>query len=244
MRQELVCSYESFLQDVKTHQSAFSPSSEYIKEIETTVYNYPLFSSCSSIPVVITLCLETWSETTRSLVGCMTNSTIHQLMIHQEERVLKLARQSYASLTKQPVYGADCITICSIYRRPTEYTQQNKLLLWSEYTSTLSELVPSFESFCHKQEKVVADYTILVERTRPCQSIKRLHSSGITSPVHEEIIQYYTSMFFSFLLLIHRPALHKWSLLNSIQFPEKRLVEYDCGKLQVLSTNLFFHFII
>lgn len=35
---------------------------------------------------------------------------------------------------------------------------------------------------------------------------------------------------------IHRPTLHSWSTLHSIQFPEKRLVEYDCGKLQVLST--------
>ena len=38
--------------------------------------------------------------------------------------------------------------------------------------------------------------------------------------------------FYSF----NRPTLHTWSILHSIQFPEKRLVEYDCGKLQVLST--------
>lgn len=48
MRQELACSYESFLQEMKSNQLTFSSSSPYLNEIESTLFNVPLFSSPSS----------------------------------------------------------------------------------------------------------------------------------------------------------------------------------------------------
>ena len=36
----------------------------------------------------------------------------------------------------------------------------------------------------------------------------------------------------------HRPAIHAWEMLHTVQFPEKRLLQYDCGKLEVLSGML------
>ena len=196
MRQELRCSYEMFIQDVKSHQFVFNTSSDYIKEIENSVFNYPLFSSNSSIPVIIVLCIETWSDVTQSLVDCHTNNEIHQLLIHQEERSLKLAQQTQTYYSRKPIYGADCVDLCSIYHRPTEYTRQNERLIWNEFTSSLSDLVPSYSSFCANQQQCVTDYTILVERTRPCRPIEVInHPVLISSPVHEEIIQYYTTMY-------------------------------------------------
>lgn len=196
MRQDLRCSYEMFIQDVKSHQSVFSTSCDYIKEIESSVFNYPLFSSNSSIPEIIALFIETWSDVTQALVNCHTNNEIHQLLVRQEERSMKLAHHTHICHSKRPVYGADCVELCSIYHRPTEFTRQNQELIWSEFTSVLSDLVPSYSSFCANQQQCVTDYTILVERTRPCRPIEVInHPPLMTSPVHEEIIEYYTTMY-------------------------------------------------
>ena len=47
----------------------------------------------------------------------------------------------------------------------------------------------------------------------------------------------YSSLSVRFLPLTRRSAIHQWSLLHTVQFPEKRLLQYDCGKLQVLSAS-------
>ena len=186
------------------------------------------------ISFLLSLSIEAWTSSTKAVVNCYINNQIHNLLLHQEERVLHIAQASHQAIIKKPLYGMDCIDTCSIYHRPTEQLSQH----WSQTTSCLQDLTPSFPTFCSKYQQFVHDFTILVEPTRPCYPIQVLNQPIISpSSQEQEIIQSFTSMYFFILSLsLNRPTLHTWSILHSIQFPEKRLVEYDCGKLQVLST--------
>ena len=219
------------MQDIKNQQAYFYPSSPYLNEIETAVYNYPLFASMPSTSMSGLSQIETWSLNTQSTVNCYTNNTIHHLLMEQRERVLRIAFHNLALSKREPRYGQDCIRACSIYKRPTELTGDNQSYQWNETTSYLTKLAPSFTTFCESQQQNVSDYTILVEKTRPCFPLQVTNkpSSHLTLSPEE------SASFTSF-----NQTLHTWNTLNSIQFPEKRLVEYDCGKLIVLSTFLSF----
>ena len=186
------------------------------------------------ISFLLSLFIEAWTSSTKAVINCYLNNQIHNLLLHQEERVLHIAHSSHQAIINKPLYGMDCIDTCSIYHRSTEQLSQH----WSQTISYLQELTPSFPTFCSKYQQLVHDFTILVEPTRPCYPIQVINQPIISpSSQEQDIIQSFTSMYFFILsLFIYRPTLHTWSIFHSIQFPEKRLVEYDCGKLQVLST--------
>ena len=148
----------------------------------------------------------------------------------QQERVIQIGLRN--TQHAKPLFGSDCIHLCSIYRSPATFTANDPSLAWDEYTSHLTKIAPSYTQLCDQQFDKVNDYTILVQRTRPCLPIQLKNQPYPEIPCPEEITS---------TLLPSSRTLHQWNTLYSIQFPEKRLVEYDCGKLMVLSTFTFTH---
>ena len=150
------------------------------------------------ISFLLSLSIEAWTSSTKAVINCYLNNQIHNLLLHQEERVLHIAQASHQAIIKKPLYGMDCIDTCSIYHRPTEQLSQH----WSQTTSCLQDLTPSFPTFCSKYQQFVHDFTILVEPTRPCYPIQVLNQPIISpSSQEQEIIQSFTSMYFFILFL-------------------------------------------
>ena len=245
----------SFLTQVRRQQRSFAPHALLVQEIEDDVYNYKCVSATRSLSVSHSP-LDGWSAATQRVVQTLQHDAIEDLLLRQQERVVTQARRNTGFTV--PQIGCDGRVDLRCFRRPTEDVEASTRD-WTQFTHALSRLVPSFASFCASHQWMVDHFTVLTARVKPMHPITP--STGLT-PMHPiapstgltlmhpitpstgltpipaalaETYHAYSSLSDFSPPLTDRGAIHHWSLLHTVQFPEKRLLQYDCGKLQVLS---------
>ncbi|KAI6714459.1 hypothetical protein PZA11_000700 [Diplocarpon coronariae] len=132
---------------------------------------------------------------------------------------------------QKPIYGANILnllTIC-VYDRPLEPRpkQRSQMLTWLRNQSpTLISMVPSLEARSEALNTTIQKFACV---TPPV--VARDINSMILSPKILSTVQ-------SSLTSSKIDPFHEARMRLSIQFPDKRLLQYDCGKLQTLAKLL------
>ena len=143
--------------------------------------------------------------------------------------------RTHASRT--PIYGTalrELVTVrlkCDRAREPSPRQSRNAYLTTS---STLRHLVPSFEQRLEQMHELIVNFTFVIPR---CQaSTPELHCSHPSPSLatHAEWRERQITSFIAANTALLRPAMVRFQL----SFPDRRLLQFDCGKLQKLAVLL------
>ncbi|KAI7879525.1 hypothetical protein K492DRAFT_208210 [Lichtheimia hyalospora FSU 10163] len=150
----------------------------------------------------------------RQLQGCYTTLSRWQFMLHVNSM----------RCTRRPLYGASLIQLCesaTAARESTFFPTQHDNRHFFDISSHLRKAVVSYQDRINAHMDIIDRYGFVT----PGTVIQR-------SPIKEE--QQYQEHQGSFDVDI----LHPLRTRLSIVFPDKRLLQYDCGKLQKLDALL------
>lgn len=223
----------AFLEQVQQQQCSFAAGSLLLREVEDVAFNYRCCADVSSTHGWLLSPAEVWSADTQRVARALQRGVVEDLVLAQQERAVRLARRNGTTLTC-PQIGCDGARLLRVYHAPTEAVAAASRS-WGDFTHALSVAAPSFPAFCARHAWLVEHFTVLTPRAQPMHPITPSFGPAPVPAPLEEAMQTYSALLGFLSSLTHRPAIHRWQLLRAVQFPEKRLLQYDCGKLQVLS---------
>ena len=177
-----------------------------------------------------------WSAGTQQVVRTLRRGEVEEVVLTQQERAVRLARRNTVAFVA-PQIGCDGARLLRMYHAPTEAVA-DATRAWDGFTHALTAAAPSFSAFCAQHAWLVEHFTVLTPRTKPMHPIAPSTGAAPVPAPLTEAMEAYSALWASLPLLTRRPAIHRWQTLRAVQFPEKRLLQYDCGKLQVLSELL------
>ncbi|KAJ9629426.1 swr1 complex component [Taxawa tesnikishii (nom. ined.)] len=157
----------------------------------------------------------------------------HQRQVETDEQVNKLQR--YAFLTDQrtkfePVYGRDLVQRATVYtRRPTVGEVSSKTLGSSRYfetSSLLQSMVRSVDQRSEQMNVTIEKFGCITPNAVALDLLPFMTPTGLIEPLRKHLSS------------PEPDAFHEARVRLSIAFPDKRLLQYDCGKLQRLATLL------
>lgn len=117
---------------------------------------------------------------------------MEEVLLRQQFRALRIAAANSRVLQRYPLWGSDLRRLVAVYKRPTSVVA-SRCRLWSEFTHSLSTMVPDFPSFCSRREEDVERFTVLVARARPMHSI-RIEGLSTEDDRVESLSREYTTM--------------------------------------------------
>ena len=236
MARELAPTPTAFLAQVRERQRSFAPESPLVREVEDAGFNYRCCADVSSICWQFLSLAEVWSAGTQQVVRTLRRGEVEEVVLTQQERAVRLARRNCAPLVA-PQIGCDGARLLHVYHASTEAVA-DATRVWDGFTHALTAAAPSFSAFCAQHAWLVEHFTVLTPRAKPMHPIAPSTGAAPVPAPLTEAMEAYSTLWVSSPLLTRRPAIHRWQTLRAVQFPEKRLLQYDCGKLQVLSELL------
>ncbi|XP_062222377.1 protein PHOTOPERIOD-INDEPENDENT EARLY FLOWERING 1-like isoform X2 [Phragmites australis] len=150
------------------------------------------------------------------------------------ERAASIAWWNKVRCQKRPVYGTDMREVLTVKHPVSDVLEKrNNALCHMDYSSSLADLVvPSVERF-QKMLDIVESFTCAIPAARAPTPV--CWCSKGKSPVFIEPAYRETCMNeFSPILSPIRPAIVR----RQVYFPDRRLIQFDCGKLQELAVLL------
>ncbi|XP_063395969.1 helicase SRCAP-like isoform X3 [Mytilus trossulus] len=183
------------------------------------------------------------------------NSLEEKKMREREQKLDFIANTNEKHCSRVPVYGQDLCHTVDVFRdmnrtRVKDNTWKGLGMVYCrnvhtwpnvnhpsyywKQTKVLSNLINTPEQFLHKMEDILLRYTFI---TPPCTAPRiQMHVSH--PPPHYLVEQRRRETLLQSQLSPKATCLHPISTRLLVQFPEKRLIQYDCGKLQVLDILL------
>lgn len=175
----------------------------------------------------------------------------------RKEKLISLAKVNRMKCSRQSLYTRDLLNIVDLQSNPNLYTtkktdnfnvgqgffsclhNQNKLDRkssdYSYYSDTLTDILKTPEELLDQLKNKVDKFTFVVPSvSAPKIQIHLPHQS----PSKKNFEQYFENAI-HYELVKRSKCLHKIISNMSTQFPELRLIQYDCGKLQTLDKLLW-----
>ena len=236
MARELAPSPATFLAQVQERQRSFAPESPLVREAEDAGFNYRCCADVASMCWQFLSLAEVWSAGTQQVVRTLRRGEVEEVVLTQQERAVRLARRNTVAFVA-PQIGCDGARLLRVYHAPTE-AAADATRAWDGFTHALTAAAPSFSAFCAQHAWLVEHFTVLTPRAKPMHPIAPSTGAAPVPAPLTEAMEAYSALWASLPPFTRRPAIHRWQTLRAVQFPEKRLLQYDCGKLQVLSELL------
>ncbi|XP_076106363.1 helicase domino-like isoform X3 [Mytilus galloprovincialis] len=183
------------------------------------------------------------------------NSLEEKKMREREQKLDFIANTNEKHCSRVPVYGQDLCHTVDVFRDMNRthvkdntwkglgmvycrnvhtWPNVNHPSYYWKQTKVLSNLINTPEQFLHKMEDILLRYTFI---TPPCTAPRiQMHVSH--PPPQYLVEQRRRETLLQSQLSPKATCLHPISTRLLVQFPEKRLIQYDCGKLQVLDILL------
>ncbi|VDI33322.1 Hypothetical predicted protein [Mytilus galloprovincialis] len=183
------------------------------------------------------------------------NSLEEKKMREREQKLYFIANTNEKHCSRVPVYGQDLCHTVDVFRDMNRthvkdntwkglgmvycrnvhtWPNVNHPSYYWKQTKVLSNLINTPEQFLHKMEDILLRYTFI---TPPCTAPRiQMHVSH--PPPQYLVEQRRRETLLQSQLSPKATCLHPISTRLLVQFPEKRLIQYDCGKLQVLDILL------
>ncbi|ANB14381.1 chromatin-remodeling protein SWR1 [Sugiyamaella lignohabitans] len=151
-------------------------------------------------------------------------NTKYQEYRAKQSRCDKLQHSIYLNFfrcSRKPIYGNDLVSAVTLQN----HRPRRSGFDWRQ-SDALSEMKLSYEQRDEQMKEIITRYAFVTPKV-VCLNMTRL----TLAPVVEEMQSPENQ-----LLLSRQQTFHEAQVKLSIAFPDKRLLQYDCGKLQRLST--------
>ncbi|XP_052073827.1 helicase domino-like isoform X2 [Mytilus californianus] len=183
------------------------------------------------------------------------NSLEEKKMREREQKLDFIANTNEKHCSRVPVYGQDLCHTVDVFRDMNKtcvkdntwkglgmvycrnvhtWPNVNHPSYYWKQTKVLSNLVNTPEQFLHKMEDILLRYTFIT----PPVTAPRIQMHVSHPPPQHLVEERRRETLLQSELSPKATCLHPISTRLLVQFPEKRLIQYDCGKLQVLDILL------
>ncbi|KAL6011466.1 Pharynx and intestine in excess protein 1 [Asimina triloba] len=150
------------------------------------------------------------------------------------ERIAAVAWWNRLKCQKKPIYGTDLKELVSI-KHPVFHIhqQKNNPSCYMDFSSKLGDIVLSPVEWLEKMLDLIESFMFVIPAARAPSPVCWCSKTGAPVFVHPSFKEKCTEVL-SPLLSPVRPAIVR----RQVYFPDKRLIQFDCGKLQELAVLL------